>query len=146
MLGLWSTVRFLHVLSAAIWVGGQVVLSAVLLPAVRARLPPEGRRELLTLVGRRFGIVTVAFFVPVQVATGAALASREGVTWASLGQPGYGRTLATKLGVFVLVMLAASVHGWANGAGCAALARAFAIASLLGSLVVVLLATALPGT
>lgn len=146
MLGLWPTVRFLHVLSAAIWVGGQVVLSAVLLPAVRARLPPEGRRELLTLVGRRFGIVTVAFFVPVQVATGAALASREGVTWASLGQPGYGRTLATKLGVFVLVMLAAAAHGWANGAGRAALARAFAIASLLGSLVVVLLATALPGT
>src|SRR5512135_1543447 len=119
MLGLWSTVRFLHVLSAAIWVGGQVVLSVVLLPAVRARLPPEGQRELLTLVGRRFGIVTVAFFIPVQVVTGIALASREGVTWASLGQPGYGRTLATT-GHQARRVRARHArrrrHGWANGA------------------------------
>src|SRR5690606_41307134 len=99
--------------------------------------------RMRTLGGRR-GIATGVAFVPLQVATGVLLAAQKGVTWASLADPGYGRLLAGKLTAFVLVMLAAGLHGWANGAGRPALARALAVSSLLGSLVVVLLATALP--
>ncbi|GGW98244.1 hypothetical protein GCM10010297_19880 [Streptomyces malachitofuscus] len=51
----------------------------------------------------------------------------KGVTWASLAEPGYGRTPAAKLALFALVM-------------------ALAVVSLAGSLGVVLLATALPAT
>ncbi|WP_208614686.1 hypothetical protein [Streptomyces regalis] len=65
---------------------------------------------------------------------------------ASLADPGCGRTLATKLGLFVLVMLAAAGHGIAHAKGRAELARALAVVSLMGSLGVVLLATALPAT
>jgi hypothetical protein len=68
------------------------------------------------------------------------------VTWEGLADPGYGRTLAGKLVAFVLVMLAAAGHGRATRAGNLGLARSLAIASLLGSLAVVLLATALPAT
>jgi uncharacterized membrane protein len=146
VLGLWSFVRFAHVLSAAVWVGGQLVISALLLPVARRRLPPAIRLELLTDLGRRFGIWTAVGFLPIQIGTGIALASHKGVTFASLGDPGYGRTLATKLGVFAVVMALAAVHGIARSRGNTQLARGCAVASLLGSIWIIVLATALPVT
>ncbi|NUW39421.1 hypothetical protein [Nonomuraea rhodomycinica] len=142
----WSAVRFLHVLSAALWVGGQLTVSLVVLPLARALLDERRRAAVLSAVGRRFGLFTAAVFLPVQLGTGVALAWRKGVTWSSLADPGYGRILAAKLLLFCAVMAAAAVHGWASGAGRRGLARTMAVSSLVGSLGVVLLATALPAT
>ncbi|GGY09667.1 hypothetical protein [Streptomyces anandii] len=144
--GLWSLVRFLHVTGAVLWVGGQLALSLVVLPLSRRMLAAKDRDAFAARVGRRFGILTGALFLPVQLGTGWAIAWHKGVTWASLGEPGYGRVLATKLGLFALVMLAAAAHGWAHARHRPDLARALAVASLVGSLGVVLLATALPAT
>ncbi|MGW3044745.1 hypothetical protein ACWC9T_32970 [Kitasatospora sp. NPDC001159] len=145
-IGLWPLIRFLHVCGAVLWVGGQLALSAVILPLARRRLPPDTAAGLAADVGRRFGLLTGALFLPLQLGTGLGMAAHHGVTWASLTEPGYGRTLAAKLGLFVLVMLAAAAHGWAHAKGRAELARALAVTSLVGSLGVVLLATALPAT
>ncbi|MFI7707558.1 hypothetical protein [Nonomuraea sp. NPDC049480] len=142
----WSVVRFLHVLGAALWVGGQLTVSLVVLPLARRLLDEQRRGHVLSAVGRRFGLLTVAVFLPVQLATGVAIAWHKGVTWASLAEPGYGRILAAKLVLFCAVMAAAGVHGWATGRGRPRLARAMAVTSLVGSLGVVLLATALPAT
>ena len=146
MLGLWSFVRFVHVLSAMVWVGGQLTLTALLLPVVRARLTAGERSGLTREIGRRFGVYTIVVFLPVQVGTGALLAWREHVTFASLTHPGYGQTLLAKLTVFALVLIASGAHGWAQGTGHSRLARGLALGSLIGSVVVVLFATALPGT
>ncbi|WPF81402.1 hypothetical protein SANBI_002694 [Sanguibacter sp. 4.1] len=146
MLTAWSLVRFVHVLGAILWVGGQLTVSALVLPVVRSRLGEEQRAALMRSLGMRLGIVTVVAFIPLQVTTGVLLAAHKGVTIASLAEPGYGRMLAGKLTAFVLVMLAAALHGWANGAGRRTLARALAVSSLVGSVGVVLLATALPIT
>ncbi|MGW7359238.1 hypothetical protein ACWGI0_22070 [Streptomyces sp. NPDC054802] len=54
--------------------------------------------------------------------------------------------MTAKLALFVLVMPAAAGHGIAHAKGRAGLARALAVVSLVGSLGVVLLATALPVT
>lgn len=143
-MGIWALLRFVHVVGAVLWLGGQVTISALVLPVARRRLGERERAELMRLLGMRLGIATVTVLIPLQVATGAALAWHKGVTTASLADPGYGRILAGKLTAFVLVMLAAGMHGWANGRGRRTLARALAIASLVGSFVVVLLATALP--
>lgn len=144
--GLWSLVRFAHVAGAALWVGGQLALSLVVLPLARHLLAPDAKDRFTAAAGRRFGLLTGAVFLPVQLGTGWAMAWHRGVTWASLAEPGYGRTLATKLALFVVVMLAAAGHGIAHAGGRAALARALAVVSLVGSLGVVLLATALPAT
>ncbi|GAT80073.1 hypothetical protein STXM2123_774 [Streptomyces sp. F-3] len=144
--GLWQLVRFLHVTGAALWVGGQLALSLVVLPLSRRMLAPKARGDFVAQAGRRFGMLTGAVFLPVQLGTGWAIAWHKGVTWASLADPGYGRVLVTKLGLFVLVMLAAAAHGWAHAKGRSELARALAVASLVGSLGVVLLAAALPAT
>jgi hypothetical protein len=82
----------------------------------------------------------------VQIGTGVAIAWHKGVTWGSLAQPGYGRVLAAKLALFCAVMVAAGVHGWAAGKQRPSLARATAVGALVGSVGVVLLATALPYT
>ncbi|KWW99360.1 hypothetical protein TH66_09855 [Carbonactinospora thermoautotrophica] len=142
----WALIRFLHVTSAALWVGGQLTISLVVLPLARDTLDTGQRGRVLRAIGRRFGQFTGAFFLPVQITTGIAMAWHKGVTWESLYYPGYGRVLAAKLLLFVAVMVAAMLHGWANGRGRPAFARAMAVTSLVGSLGVVLLATALPAT
>lgn len=146
MLTTWSVVRFVHVVSAMVWVGGQLTISSMVLPVVREHMEPALRGWILSAVGRRFGKFTVIAFLPLQVTTGVALAWHKGVTISSLADPGYGRTLAAKLVAFALVMLAAGGHGWAMSSGRLVFARSLAVASLVGSLAIVLLATALPTT
>lgn len=141
----WTVLRFTHVLSAMVWVGGQLTLSLLLLPVLRQRLPADLQAPLGSTVGRRFGIYTLTVFLPVQVGTGAGLAAEHGVSLADLAHPGYGRTLLAKLAVFAIVLLLSGLHGWAHGTGRTALARVLALGSLAGSCVVVLLATALAG-
>ncbi|GAA3747991.1 DUF2269 family protein [Salinactinospora qingdaonensis] len=143
---LWSLIRFLHVLAATLWVGGQLTVSLVVLPLARRRLDAEQRSALLRAIGGRFGRVTLAVLLPVQLVTGVAMAWHKGLTWESLLQPGYGRVLAAKLLLFGVVMAAAAAHGIASGRGHPALARVMAITSLGASVGVVLLATALPAT
>ena len=65
----WLIVRFLHVLAMAFFVGGQLMLAAAVVPALRG-----GDREALRAVARRFGwgtLVAIAVLIP----TGAAMAS-----------------------------------------------------------------------
>ncbi|MEU8325785.1 hypothetical protein AB0C33_46105 [Nonomuraea sp. NPDC048881] len=142
----WAVVRFLHVLGAALWVGGQLAVSLVLLPLARRLLDDERRALVLGAVGRRFGLLTAALFLPLQLATGVAIAWHKGVTWASLAEPGYGRVLAAKLLLFCAVMAAAALHGWAAARARPRLARTMAVSALVGSIGVVLLAAALPAT
>jgi uncharacterized membrane protein len=146
MLTTWSLVRFVHVLSAMVWVGGQLLLSLLLLPVLRRRLPDQTRAPLTREIGLRFGVFTIAVFLPVQVATGVALAAHRGVTLASLGQPGYGRTLGEKLALFAVVLLLSGGHGVAVARGHDWAGRVLAIATLLGAVGVVLLATMLVPT
>jgi uncharacterized membrane protein len=143
VVGVWTLVRFVHVLSAMAWVGGQLLLSLLVLPVLRRRLDAAARAPLTREVGVRFGVFTVAVFLPVQVATGVALAAHRGLTLRDLAEPGYGRTLGAKLVLFALVLVLSGVHGVAVGRGRDRLARALAVATLLGSVGVVLLATAL---
>lgn len=141
----WSVVRFLHVTGAALWVGGQLTVSLIVLPLARRTLDDEQRAATLRAIGKRFGMFTGAVFLPVQISTGIAIAVHKGVTWDSLTEPGYGRILAAKLLLFVAVMACAALHGWANRK-YPSFARSMAIASLVGSVGIVLLATALPAT
>lgn len=145
MIDLWTVVRFVHIVGAALWVGGQLTLTAIVLPPVRTLLGLEERGAVLRTVGRRFALVTMAVFLPSQVATGWLLAWRHGVGWQSLAEPGYGRVLLAKLVLFALVMVATSVHGIAQGKGRPRLARSASMAALTGSLGVVLLAAGLVG-
>lgn len=67
-----EAVRVLHLVAMAFFVGGQLMLAAVVVPVVRG-----GDREALRAIARRFGYGTLAA-IAVLLATGIALASEYG--------------------------------------------------------------------
>ena len=84
----WLAIRWLHVLAMALFVGGQLVLVAAVVPALR------DQRPALRAVARRFGWASLAA-LGVLIATGVALASHDD-RWGS-------GTLHVKLALVVLV-------------------------------------------
>lgn len=139
----WTLVRFTHVFFAVMWVGGQLTFSLVLIPIIRRRLPESLAAGIRSTFGKLFGIFTLAVFLPIQALTGYFIAAHHGVRWGTLLEPGYGRTLTAKMAVFLLVLFISGIHGFLTGTGRVKLARSLAVASLAGSVIIVLLATAL---
>jgi len=139
----WSLVRFLHVLAAMGWVGGQLLLSAIVLPVLRASgLEPEVRVPLIRAAAKRFALVANVVLLPMLLVTGLALAAHRHLSWRILGEAGYGRLFAVKMVLVVASVVLAAVHG------ILALkrpnsARPLAIAGLGASAGIVVFATAL---
>jgi uncharacterized membrane protein len=93
----WNGVLWLHLLAMAFFVGGQLMLAAIVVPLLRG--VNEG--QPLRAAARRFGFGTLAAFV-VLIATGSALASHLH-KWGDT-------TLQVKLGLVALVALLIHVH------------------------------------
>lgn len=138
----WSLVRFIHVLSAMVWVGGQLVLSGVVLPVLRADLEPPVRAVVVPRAARRFGALANVALLPLLLTTGTALAWHRGVTFGSFDDPGYGRLLGIKLVLVVLSVGLAAGHGIMAGRRPGS-GRALAMSGLGASVGIVVFATAL---
>jgi uncharacterized membrane protein len=67
---LWTAVRWLHLVAMAFFVGGQLFLAAIVVPALRG----AETRPQLRMIARRFGAGTLAA-IGVLLASGAAMAS-----------------------------------------------------------------------
>ena len=93
----WNGVLWLHLLGMAFFVGGQLMLAAVVVPVLRG-LDDRGP---LRAAARRFGIGTAIAFVAL-IVTGVALASHEH-RWSD-------STLQVKLGLVALVAVLIGVH------------------------------------
>ncbi len=139
---MWSLVRFLHVVAAMVWVGGQLLLSGVVLPVLRSHLDAETRAPLVGATARRFAAVANIVVLPVSLATGLALAWHRGVALESFSRPGYGRLLSIKLVLVLVAVVMAALHGVLAGRDPGK-ARSTAIGALGASLLVVVFATAL---
>jgi uncharacterized membrane protein len=85
----WTLVRFLHLLAITFFVGGQLMLAAVVTPALRGQ-----DRALMREAAKRFGIGSAAALAVI-IATGAAMASHYH-RWSD-------GTLHVKLALVVLV-------------------------------------------
>ena len=93
----WNGVLWLHLLAMAFFVGGQLMLAAVVVPALRG-LPD---RQPLRAAARRFGFGTIIAFV-VLIASGAAMASHYH-RWSD-------STLQVKLGLVLVVVVLIHLH------------------------------------
>jgi putative copper export protein len=138
----WSLVRFAHVLAAMGWVGGQLLLAGVVMPVVRAELPPHVRGPLIHHTARRFASLANFVLLPVLLVTGLALAWHRGVTFGSFDDPGYGRLLGIKLVLVVASVALAAVHG-VIAARNPKRARPLALLGVGASVAIVVFATAL---
>jgi len=67
---MWTLVHWLHLVAMAFFVGGQLFLAAVVVPALRG----AETRPALRSIARRFGAGTLVA-IAVLIATGAAMAS-----------------------------------------------------------------------
>ncbi len=94
---LWNALLWLHLLAMAFFVGGQLMLAAIVVPVLRG----FADREPLRAAARRFGIGTLAA-VAVLIATGVAMASHYH-RWSD-------STLQVKLGLVVLVFVLILLH------------------------------------
>src|SRR4051812_840887 len=65
---MWELLRWLHLIAMAFFVGGQLMLAAVVVPVLRG-----GDREVLRAAARRFGTGSLIALV-VLAATGSAMA------------------------------------------------------------------------
>jgi putative copper export protein len=138
----WSLVRFAHVLAAMGWVGGQLLLSAVVLPVLRRALAPEERVAIVRQAATRFAVVANVLLLPTLVVSGVALAWHRGVRVGTLSEGGYGRLLAIKLALVVVSIGLAAVHA-VLATRRPGTARPLGIAGLGASVGIVVFATAL---
>jgi len=99
----WNGVLWLHLLAMAFFVGGQLMLAAIVVPVLRGL----DDRAPLRAAARRFGIGTVIAF-GVLIVTGVAMASHEHL-WSD-------STLQVKMGLVALVAVLIGAHlrrpGW----------------------------------
>jgi uncharacterized membrane protein len=93
----WNIVLWLHLLAMAFFVGGQLMLAAVVVPALRG----ASDREPLRRAARRFGFGTLGA-IAVLLATGVAMASHNH-QWGN-------STLHIKLGLVVVVGILIGLH------------------------------------
>ena len=138
----WSLIRFLHVLAAMVFVGGQLVLSGMVLPVIRKDLEPERSGPLARKAARLFGHTANIVLLPTLIVTGLALMSHRGIGWVGLGEEGYGRLLSIKLGMVVLSVALLATHG-IIAMRRPEKARPWAVAGLTASVLIVVFATAL---
>ncbi len=94
---IWNIVLWLHLLGMAFFVGGQLMLAAIVVPVLRG----FEDRAPLRAAARRFGIGTL-IAIAVQVVTGAALAGHLH-RWSD-------STLQVKLGLVALVFVLIYFH------------------------------------
>ncbi len=92
----WNGVLWLHLLAMAFFVGGQLMLAAIVVPVLRG-----GDRVALRAAARRFGVGTL-IAVAALVITGAAMASHLH-RWSN-------STLQVKLSLVVLVAVLIGLH------------------------------------
>ncbi len=93
----WNGVLWLHLVAMAFFVGGQLMLAAVVVPVLRG-LPDRGP---LRAAARRFGIGT-AIAIGVLILSGAAMASHDH-RWSD-------STLQVKLGLVAVVVVLIGAH------------------------------------
>lgn len=91
--------RFLHLLAAAVWVGGQAALF-IAVPVIRERTPDAG--AVMGVIGRRFGALAGPALL-ILLVTGMAQASHFHL-WDA-------REVREKLTILVMVLILTAVHG-----------------------------------
>ena len=98
---------FVHMVSAAVWVGGLVSLAIALFLSFEMLRDSE-RRTVLKALARRFSIVA-GLSVAVLLLTGFYSAWAQVTEFQALSTP-YGRTLAAKIAIVALLLLTAAAN------------------------------------
>jgi putative copper export protein/methionine-rich copper-binding protein CopC len=103
-------VDVLHLLGDAAWLGGLFYIGVVLVPAI-ASLPLRRRARFLALGLPQFGALAILSAV-VLAATGSVNATIRMTSFAQLITTAYGRTLAIKIELFLVMVAISAYHAF----------------------------------
>ncbi len=106
-------VHWLHLMAAAIWVGGMIFTGYVLMPVARKELPPPVRHPFFKAVGSRFAVLGNGALLTL-VATGTyklSLIWNSDGFWSSLA----GRVIAVKLALVAAMLALTVLHNFVWG-------------------------------
>jgi copper resistance protein D len=106
-------IRSLHLIAAAVWAGGMVFLG-IAVGAARKTLADRERITLFRQLGRRFLIVGGAAMA-LLIATGSSMAADRLASFGDLFDTDYGKRLAEKLGLVVVVIALTAFHTLVQG-------------------------------
>lgn len=106
-------IRSLHLIAAAVWAGGLVML-AIVAGVARAKLDDRERIELFRALGRRFLVVALVAATVLAV-TGAEMAADRLPSWDSLTDTEWGRLTLAKTILFAIAVALALVHALVLG-------------------------------
>lgn len=122
-------VLFLHLVGMSLWLGGQLFLAAVAVPALRGA-EPDLRRETFRRLGRAFGIAGIAALVLI-IATGLWMMLELDLS------PADHAALRHKLELVGVVLVGTVVHAVAGARRWLRVSRVASIVTLLATLGVV---------
>ena len=108
---LWTLVLFAHVTAAVFWVGGQLMLSLVVLPALRRLAPAPLVAQVTIAAARRFARIANRALLPVLVVSGPLLAYHDGVRLSTMNATTFSRVLEVKVALVLVVLGLALAHG-----------------------------------
>jgi putative copper export protein len=128
------TLLFIHLITMAFWLGGQLFMALVAVPALRSK-DAEEREALFQHMGRWYGMVSVPFLL-VLLGTGTAMMVDRNMN------PSEIPALQHKLELVGLVLVALVVHMVAAANQKKRLSRAASVIGLLSTIGVVWYATA----
>jgi putative copper export protein len=114
MYTLYTLSVFVHVVAACAWVGSMIFFAAAVVPVLRRPEYASLFRDLVPRLGARFRVIGWGSLVTL-VATGACNLWFRGVrleqlSSATFWSAGFGKTLAYKLVVVVLILLTTAAH------------------------------------
>ena len=104
------TVDLLHLIFSAIWLGGLLYISVVLIPAARD-LPERLRAALLARGAPEFGAIAIVSAALLAL-TGSLNATVHLTSFAQFATTAYGRTLFVKIELFLIMVAISAFHAF----------------------------------
>ena len=105
-----AIITWIHLVSAAVWVGGSLFLGAVLAPLLKKMsMPLEERIQMMVLVGRRFNKIAVPSLI-ILIVTGLYNSQQVFTNPDSLFSTSYGSFLVIKIILVIALVIAFIVH------------------------------------
>ncbi len=105
-----AIINWIHLVSAAVWVGGTLFIGAVLAPLLKKMsMPLEERIQMMVLVGRRFNKIAVPSLI-ILIVTGLYNSQQVITNPDSLLSTSYGSFLLVKIILVIALIIAFIVH------------------------------------
>ncbi len=105
-----AIITWIHLVSAAVWVGGSLFIGAVLAPLLKKMsMPLEERLQMMVQVGRRFNKIAVPSLI-ILIITGLYNSQQVFTNPDSLLATSYGNFLVVKIILVIALIIAFIVH------------------------------------